>query len=281
MKKLLFPTDFSDRSQRAFTYALHLAKKLNIGICSLHVYSINIAHEAGPSETVKELREQEQIDELESYRKAAQKMHEQAVTEALQEVHVEHILEEGEVEDTILEVSKRENFELIVMSTRSTVALRDRILGSVTTRIVEDASLPVLAVPENAVFDGITRIAYATNFDALDRVKIERVSNWAEQSNATLHCIHVNVDNDREPDEVQMDNLKAALPNRDKINFQIIDHDDFYEGVNQYIDEHKIDVVAMLTHKHTLLQRLFSSSAAQKMTFQAKVPLLALHEQGE
>ncbi len=281
MKKILFPTDFSERSQRAFTYALHLAAKLNVGICTLHAYNIDLKHEAGPAETVKEIREQEQIEEMERYRTASAKMYEQAVTQDLQHVEVDHILEEGEVVNTILEVSKRDDFELIVMSTRSTVALKDMLLGSVTTKIVEDAELPVLAVPENAVFSGIKQIAYATNFDALDRVKIERVADWAKQSDASLHCVHVNVDNNREPDEVQMGNLRAALSGRDHITFNIIDNEDFYEGVNRYIEANNIDMVVMLTHKHTLLQRLFSSSAAQKMTFQSKVPLLALHEQGE
>jgi nucleotide-binding universal stress UspA family protein len=38
MKKILFPTDFSENSLHAFGYALQLAKKLGAEIITLHVY---------------------------------------------------------------------------------------------------------------------------------------------------------------------------------------------------------------------------------------------------
>jgi len=38
MKKILFPTDFSENSKNAFVFALHLAKSIHAEIITLHVY---------------------------------------------------------------------------------------------------------------------------------------------------------------------------------------------------------------------------------------------------
>ena len=40
MKKILFPTDFSDVSKNAFIYALKLADSINAEIITMHVVSI-------------------------------------------------------------------------------------------------------------------------------------------------------------------------------------------------------------------------------------------------
>ena len=38
MKKILFPTDFSDTANRAFLYALHLAERLSASIVTYHIF---------------------------------------------------------------------------------------------------------------------------------------------------------------------------------------------------------------------------------------------------
>lgn len=42
MKKILFPTDFSDNSNNAFVYALKLAEKLQAEVITLHVYQFPV-----------------------------------------------------------------------------------------------------------------------------------------------------------------------------------------------------------------------------------------------
>ena len=42
MKKILFPTDFSENSLHAFVYALHMAKKLHAEILTMHVFPIDL-----------------------------------------------------------------------------------------------------------------------------------------------------------------------------------------------------------------------------------------------
>ena len=40
MKKLLFPTDFSETANNAFVYALKMAKSIDAEVIVLHVYDL-------------------------------------------------------------------------------------------------------------------------------------------------------------------------------------------------------------------------------------------------
>jgi nucleotide-binding universal stress UspA family protein len=42
MKKILFPTDFSETSNNAFVYALQLAKNIDAEVVTLHVYELPV-----------------------------------------------------------------------------------------------------------------------------------------------------------------------------------------------------------------------------------------------
>ena len=69
MKKILFPTDFSNTAQNAFVYALKLAEALDAELDLMHVYHIT-AGEAGKVNP-------RQIDEMLKERKeeALEKLH--------------------------------------------------------------------------------------------------------------------------------------------------------------------------------------------------------------
>ena len=57
MKKILFPTDFSETAQNAFLYALNLAHGLNAEILVLNSYEIPVisATNAGQPELLQEV----------------------------------------------------------------------------------------------------------------------------------------------------------------------------------------------------------------------------------
>ncbi len=281
MKKILFPTDFSEHSHSAYAYTLNIASKLGADISTLHCYHLSISGQVGPSDTLETVREQEALEQLENYREAAAKMHERAVSSDLSHVSVDHLLEEGLAVDKIVEISDREDFDLILMGTKGATGLKEIIIGSNTARVIEDAKRPVLSIPEYASFGGVNNIAYATNFDVLDREKLEELIVFADKFDAKIHVIHVNTDADKQPDEVSMDNLKAGIKNGQDLVFEIIEHNDLEEGLNKYIEAKNIDILAMLTHRHNFFQRLFGTSEVQKMAFHGKVPLLTFHETDE
>ena len=61
-------------------------------------------------------------------------------------------------------------------------------------------------------------------------------------------------------------------------NINIITETDIIEGLSRYIATEKPDMLAMLSRKHTLFERLFTQSITNKLAFRSEIPLLVMDE---
>ncbi|MEZ4886905.1 MAG: universal stress protein [Chitinophagales bacterium] len=281
MKKILFPTDFSANAQNAYTYALHLADKLGASITTLHAYlPINVPANVMVS-TVGELTVMQQMEEWADYEEAAKTMHEKAVTEKLESVEVNHEMEEGAAVDVIMETVEEEEIDLIVMGTKGASGFIGALIGSNTAEVIEQATVPVLAIPKNAQYRPIRRMAIATDFDKLQEDAIAKAVEFAQLFDAELHCIYVNTAHNPLIGE-RMSKLSSHFADTPKLTFEVLEGtdnlynvEDVLETVNKYVHEKDIDMLVMQTHKRTFFQKLFTVSYTKKMAFHTDIPLLA------
>ena len=61
-------------------------------------------------------------------------------------------------------------------------------------------------------------------------------------------------------------------------NINIITDTDIIDGLSRYVETEKPDMLAMLSRKHTLFERLFSESITNKLAFRSEIPLLVMDE---
>ena len=52
---------------------------------------------------------------------------------------------------------------------------------------------------------------------------------------------------------------------------------DISGSLQKIIDEEKIDILSLTTHKRNMISRLFNPSIARKMVFHTNTPLLVFH----
>jgi nucleotide-binding universal stress UspA family protein len=52
---------------------------------------------------------------------------------------------------------------------------------------------------------------------------------------------------------------------------------DVFQGLEDYIDEKDIDMIALTTHKRGIIEKLFNPSLAKRMLFHTNIPLLVFH----
>ncbi len=280
MKKILFPTDFSANAQNAYSYALHLAEKLDANITTLHAYlPIHVPANVMAS-TVGELTEMQKMEEWSRYEKAAKEMHEKAVERGLEKVEVNHVMEEGSAIEVIKKVAMDEKADLIVMGTKGASGIIGSLIGSNTATMIEEADIPVLAIPHNAKYHPIQKMAIATDFENLEENAILKAIEYAELFDAELHCIHVNVAHNPLLGE-RMAKLCSSFADTPKLSFEIIDTEDnlssvedVLEAIDKYVNEKNMDMLVMQTHKRTFFQKLFTVSYTKKMAFHTDVPLL-------
>ncbi len=136
IEKILVPTDGSAFSERAFNYALYIAKLGNASILALHVIFVPPPKPLDPTGISKGMLQRGEVC-LESLRKKAR--------ESGLEIETKILLSRS-VSDAILKESSDGGFDLIVMGSHGLTGFKKFVLGSVSEAVVRRAMCPVMVV---------------------------------------------------------------------------------------------------------------------------------------
>ena len=139
IRKVLVPTDFSERSKLALTYAVDLVKRYDAELTLLHVYPVvNYAAAEGFA-----LYTPEQLAKLITQLTTQLRALEDDAREAGVE-KISSLMEQGDAYQEILELAS--GFDLIVMGTHGRTGLKHALMGSVAEKVVRTSPCPVLTV---------------------------------------------------------------------------------------------------------------------------------------
>ena len=140
IKKILWPTDFSDYSEHARPYVIELAKKFGAQVTILHVVTAPtyaVSYEIAIDYTTVR-------DELQ---KAAEKRMAAAVESISREgIQVDSIIDNGNGFIEIIHHAREKKFDLIILATHGWGVLKHVLLGSTAERVVRKAPCPVLTI---------------------------------------------------------------------------------------------------------------------------------------
>ncbi len=146
IKKIIAPTDFSDRSMTAIATAAELADHFSAEIVLIHVlYPVPPMVPTAPA-----VAAQTPLN-LEAYRESlkieAEKNFDTLVKPKLPPgIHSRFEVRWGSPAETIIDMTAKESADLIVICTRGATGLSRFLSGSVTERVVRLSDVPVLTV---------------------------------------------------------------------------------------------------------------------------------------
>ncbi|MBW9141292.1 MAG: universal stress protein [Candidatus Aramenus sp.] len=136
---ILVAYDGSDNSKRALNVAIELASKYSAKLDVVEVVDSTIFAGAGiapvPGEVIESVYNKAKSDVEEAKKQAASKG-----------VNAEGVVLEGEPAGAILDYATKNKVDLIVTGSRGLSTFKRILLGSVSTRIVQEAKIPVLVV---------------------------------------------------------------------------------------------------------------------------------------
>ena len=137
--KILVPVDGSDNSYRALEDALVLSEKLGSNISVVNVMEqVPITH----IESEKLLSEL-----LEAYKKENQEILSKCSDIARQKgIAIKTVLLQGNPAPVILDYSKKENFDLVIMGSRGMGKFKELIIGSVSSKIVHHSPCAIMII---------------------------------------------------------------------------------------------------------------------------------------
>lgn len=260
MKTILVPVDFSDNSKSALDYAILLAKKLSMELTLLHVFQSSMA----------ELSDAEK--ELELWKAAVISSEGSLKCKTI-------LVEKGDLTEEIIKLINNNTADLVVMGTKGITGLAEVFLGSNTARVIERASCPVIAIPQDYLFTEIKKIVFATNYHDSDVPSIRFMVKLSKLFDAELIVVHV-ADGERKlklEEDLStyfMEQVKKSVT-YDKMRFQLLKDDNVENALYEFINKQRADLLAISSEDRMFTGLLLNKSLTRKFVHHIQIPLFA------
>ncbi len=287
-KVVLIPIDFSDYSLKACELGFNFASIRGAVVHITHAYyspvfpasfpfGDNFVYQGGDEETIQVIYQKVQAEMQKFKSLVDEKIH----SGEWNHVSYTYSLREGLPEEEIIAVSKELDPILIIMGTRGKNQKDLDLIGSITAEVIERVKSNVFAVPENISFtrfSQIQRVAFGTSFDQKDLVAVDALIKTISATNIQFYLFHISHKPDAW-DEIKLAGIKEYFAKQYpdmKINYDIIDANDFVFNLEKFIRTNQIDVISLTTYRRNIISRMFNPSMARRMLFHTDTPLLVL-----
>jgi nucleotide-binding universal stress UspA family protein len=276
MKKILFPTDFSEAATNAFVHALEFAKMVNGELILLHTFELPIYDNQFVPVNYNLVFDSLQLSEFDMFKDEIPKLHAIAEARHLDHIKMTHRLMDGSLLFNIKKAIKEDKIDFIVMGTSGATGWEAFFLGTNTGNVLAAVDVPVLSVPTESKFTKIETIGFTTRYRDKDKKALKEVLKIAKKTHAKINCLYVRTEkSDVSPSTIkQWEEEFEAEP----IQFSVIPSDDVQDTIADFILFKGIDVLAMLTYKRNFFVELFRPSLTQKFSNKFHIPVLAMHE---
>lgn len=279
MKKILFPTDFSEVANNAFIHALEFAKIVNGELLLLHTFELPIIDNQFIPDNYYNILDSLQVAQYDMFKGEIPKLRELAQKQHLENIKLNHKIMEGDLIYSIKRAIEKENIDFVIMGTSGATGWESFFIGSNTGSVVTAVNVPVLSVPVESEFTKIKTIGFTTRFRDKDKSALRQVLKIAKKAHAKVKCLYVKTSKSDVTEET-INQWKNEFGN-EAVDFIITNSDLVKETILDFVSHKNIDILAMITHKRNFFSELFNPSLTQKMSNISIVPVLAMHEDEE
>jgi K+-sensing histidine kinase KdpD len=144
---------------------------------------------------------------------------------------------------------------------------------------MEEAHCPVIVVPTSAEFDGIIdHIGVATHFTPEDTALVEALRRFRDIMRCHLHVIHIDTTAEHEGIE-KMKSFYEPWQQDKKMTAHCVPHQDINEGLEAFIKDQKIDVLAILSQRRSWFDEIFEKNRAKELSYHQSIPLLVFQKE--
>ncbi|WP_207424259.1 universal stress protein [Desertivirga brevis] len=279
MKTILLLTDFSKKADHAAELAVEVAERAGADIL---VYNACLVPEVIPAaEAIFWQSETYSIIEDESkalLEKTANRLKKKIASgdKNLYKPEVNYFCDFGTVADTIASVVQKNQVWLVVMGTKGDNGISNFLFGSNAYGAIDNASCPVLLIPEKTDIADIKKVALATDLQLEDMKQVDFLAEFARLFKSEVVVTHVSPKGvTSEEEHQQIIDLVNRL-NNSTASFKGISGDEIEKKLEEFSVSEHVDILAVVHRKYNLLERIFHSSTTKVLIRHSKLPLLVL-----
>ncbi|NGP89876.1 universal stress protein [Fodinibius halophilus] len=254
IKNILVPTDFSNCSEAATSFAIDFAIAQNARLYLMH--SMKSSYSMTSERLLEKMMEDDRF----------------------KEVKAQPVAEIGDPGSAILRESKEVEADLLIMGNKGSSGGRN-FLGSTTTEVITKSEIPVLTIPEESSYSGFDDILFMTDFKEGDLSALKEMLDWVELFRAHIHVVHISTDDNFE-EKIKYRGFKEAAneyADYEKLTFERVVNPSFYDGFLELMEKRNPDLITATRYKKTFFQKLLQKNHTRMLGYEADTPFLSLN----
>jgi nucleotide-binding universal stress UspA family protein len=274
MIRIVAPTDFSDTSRNAVSYAISMATDLpSAELILFNSYeSIALGSDGTPLHSDPGTGKNLTMIALENLKN-------ELVGD--RNVNVQLLAEEGSLSANLEKLTSEKQVDMVIMGMNGATRMEQIMIGSSTLKMVSLLSCPVLIIPPDASYSRIRTTVYASDMkNVKETTPVNQLRKILSFFRPKLYVANVDVEHYVEISE-EYKREKAdmnALLDGFEPDYAFIRLYDFTEAINQFAIDRGADMIITVPRRHNFLERVFSTSHTEKLAYHTHIPLLAIHE---
>lgn len=275
MKRILFPTDFSEVATNAFVYALELAKLVQAEVLVLHSYDLIPMDDQFFPENFNEIYDSVELVNFEQFKEEIPKL--RAIMEEHQMEHLKltHRLMEGDLTANVKKSIEEDKIDYLVMGTSDVGEWEALFAGSHSGSVILGLDIPMFCVPFGVKFKAVKNIGYVNHYTPKDKEVLGVVLDIAKMMDVTVKSLYVRTSKSEMDAETKKSWEEDFV--KEPITFFEVRNDEIKQMILDFVSRHEIDVLAMLTYKKNIFEGMFVPNYAKDNASGIKIPILVIH----
>ncbi|GAA4810270.1 universal stress protein [Litoribaculum gwangyangense] len=276
MKNILLPTDFSNNSWNAITYAMQLFKNEACTFYLLNTYTPAIY------QVEYVLVEPAQFGMYDAVRENALRDLEQFKTRIEKEYNnPKHAIETIATFNTLIPEIKdqiaEKKIDYIVMGTKGATGAKEILFGSNTVHVFKNAKCPVLAIPSDFTFESPHEVLFPTDYEIdYEEFHIKPIIEILSSYNARVNILNATYGYElSEYQEKNMKKLEILLKQTSQL-FHSVSGQTVAEAINNFQLKARINLLIMINNKHSFFENLFFKNTINQIGFHLSIPFLVI-----
>lgn len=287
---MLVPTDFTPLSLTAAKLAMQLAAKLK-----WEIEFINAFISPANRDTVQlsdaydyELADIAATRQLQGESEAHMKRFTTKIMEAIKSGEVPAVkfttrICEGIPEEVILEYTRQEKPQMVVMGTRQANKKGEELIGSVTAEVLDSCRIPAFTIPENAdlqFFSTLHNVAFFCNLDQEDMLALDSLYRMFPALNLNVTLIDIPSKRFRSG---QTDKARANLLDYCRMHYEgyefsvrTIEPKSLSDEFRKLEHDIPFQMLCMPNKRKNVIARVFNPSLAHRILFSADIPMMVI-----
>lgn len=286
--KIILSTDFTDENKVLLPYAIDFLKDAGGEIIIFHAYMDNVfigsnsypgnmdADNYFTTEILVELERNSQLNMKEKTQYLVDLIKEEGVDN----ITVRPVLVSGDPEEELIELSKKEKPDLILMGTRGKGGKRF-LEGSLVKSVMTKCDVPMLFIPEGYSWRESKEVVYATDFSEYDILTLERIFNILKPYKPHIHVIHFVEDSENPKEAIQMEQLEQAFLEKDfdgEIHFQLVHTDNAPQALKIFCERNDISLSSFIAYRKGFFDFIFRDKLDKDAFLNLNIPMLTFKD---